>query len=41
MSSSTGPAVKNFEVLASRLFHDDQWREGKGIQQLFNLLVLE
>ena len=41
MSSSTGPAVKNFEVLASRLFHDDQWRAGKGIQQLFNLLVLE
>lgn len=39
LTSTHGPACTNFEALAASLFHADPWREGKGIQQLYNQLV--
>ncbi|MDJ0840412.1 MAG: AAA family ATPase [Acidobacteriota bacterium] len=41
MTSSDGPAVRNFQELADLLYHQGRWEQGKGIQQLFNHLVSE
>lgn len=39
MQDAPGPAMVNFRELASALMHGNGWAEGKGLHQLFNLLV--